>query len=152
MFLIIGANTIVYAQEPLSGDQAVFRYEPSLKNTTTTDTTYSLLYNDISQVKFRGIWGYKGFNQTIGYLGGVLVKPERVVVIKGAWNTTDNFMKGNIVGILKRGYFNGRIITQNQTIGRIVGLYRYNAEKTLLNLYWMTTQQIGWAHCRILVE
>jgi hypothetical protein len=151
MLLLIGAGAIVYAQEPRYKDQTMPIQEINTDKAMTTDTTFSLL-NDTSQVKFRGIWGYEEFNETSGYLGGVLVKRERVVVLKGLWNTTDNMMKGNIVGIFKRGYFNGRIITQNQTKYRIVGLYRYDAENNLLYLRWMTVQQTGWAHCRIIVN
>jgi len=151
MLLFIGADAIVYAQEPLYRDQTVSMQATNTNKAGTTDITLSFS-NDTSQVKFRGIWGYEGFNETSGYLSGVLVKRERVVVLKGLWNTTDNMTKGNIVGILKKGYFNGRIITQNQTKYRIVGLYRYNAENNLLHLCWMTVQQTGWAHCRILVN
>ena len=142
MLLFMGAGAIVYAQEPLDRDQTMPIQETNINIAGTTDTTIALL-NDTSQVKFRGIWGYEGFNETSGYLGGVLVKRERVVVLKGLWNITDNITKGNIVGILKRGYFNGRIITQNQTKCRIVGLYRYNAENNLLHLHWMAVQQTG---------
>ena len=151
MLLFIGAGVIVYAEEPLDGDQTTPMQETNTNKAGMTDTTIALL-NDTSQVKFRGIWGYEGFNETSGYLGGVLVKRERVVVLKGLWNTTDNITKGNIVGILKRGYFSGRIIIQNQIRCRIVGLYRYDAENNLLHLRWMTAQQTGWAHCRILVK
>jgi len=151
MLLFMGAGAIVYAQEPLSRDQTTPIQETNTNKAGTTDTTIALL-NDTPQVKFRGIWGYEGFNETSGYLGGVLVKRERIVVLKGLWNTTDNITKGNIVGILKRGYFNGRIITQNQTKCRIVGLYRYDTENILLHLRWITAQQTGWAHCRILVN
>jgi hypothetical protein len=151
MLLLIGAGAIVYAQEPLYKDQTISIQEINTDKAVTTDTTFSLS-NDTSQVKFRGIWGYEGFNETSGYLGGVLVKRERVVVLKGLWNTTDNMTKGNIVGILKRGYFNGRIITQNQTKYHIVGLYRYDAEDSVLHLRWMTVHQTGWAHCHILVN
>ena len=151
MLLFIGAGAIVYAKEPLYRDQAISIQATNTNKVVKTDTTLPFS-NDTSRVKFRGIWGYEGSNETSGYLGGVLVKRERVVVLKGLWNTTDNMTKGNIVGILKRGYFNGRIITQNQTICRIVGLYRYDAENNLLHLRWMTAQQTGWAHCRILVN
>lgn len=151
MLLFIGAGAIVYAQEPLDRDQTIPIQETNINKAGTTNTTITLL-NDTSQVKFRGIWGYEGFNETSGNLGGVLMKRERIVVLKGQWNTTDNITKGNIVGILKSGYFNGRIITQNQTKCRIVGLYRLDAENNLLHLHWMTAHQTGWAHCRILVQ
>ena len=151
MLLFMGAGVIVYAQEPLDRDQTTPLQETNTTKVGTTDTNIVLL-NNTSQVKFRGIWGYEGLNETSGYLGGILMKRERVVILKGLWNTTDNITKGNIVGILKRGYFNGRILSQNQTKCRIVGLYRYDAENNLLHLRWMTTQQTGWAHCRILVN
>ncbi|MBE3122827.1 MAG: hypothetical protein IMZ58_11570 [Thermoplasmata archaeon] len=151
VLLLMGASTMVYAKGPLYGNQDISIQATSENTAVKTDTTLPLS-TDTPQVKFRGIWGYEGSNETCGYLGGVLVKRERVVVLKGLWNTTDNMTKGNIVGILKRGYFNGKIITQNQTKYRIVGLYRYDAENNLLHLRWMTAQQTGWAHCRILVN
>ncbi|MCX6663984.1 MAG: hypothetical protein NTZ75_07030 [Euryarchaeota archaeon] len=151
VLLLMGASAIVYAKEPLYGDQAISIQATSDNKAVKTDATLPLS-NDTPRIKCKGIWGYEGSNETYGYLGGVLVKRERVVVLKGLWNTTDNMTKGNIVGILKRGYFNGIIITQNQTKCRIVGLYRYNAENNLLHLRWMTAQQTGWAHCRILVN
>ena len=151
VLLLMGASAIVYAKEPLYGDQAIFIQATSDNKAVKTDATLPLS-TDTPRVKYRGIWGYEGSNETSGYLGGVLVKRERVVVLKGLWNTTDNMTKGNIVGILKKGYFNGKIITQNQTECRIVGLYRYNVENNMLHLHWMTAQQTGWAHCRILVN
>ena len=151
MLLLMGASTIVNAKGPLYGNQAISIQATSDNKAVKTDATLSLS-TDTPRVKYRGTWGYEGSNETCGYLGGVLIKRERVVVLKGLWNTTDNLTKGNIVGILKRGYFNGKIITQNQTECRIVGLYRYNAENNLLHLRWMTAQQTGWAHCRILVK
>ena len=151
MLLLIGADAIVNAKEPLYGNHANSIQTISDNKAVKTDTTLPL-YTDTPRIKFRGIWGYEGSNETCGYLGGVLVKRERVVVLKGLWNTTDNMTKGNIVGILKKGYFNGKIITQNQTKCRIVGLYRYDAENNLLHLRWMTAQQTGWAHCRIIVK
>ena len=151
LLLFVGVGAIVYAQEPLYRNQTVSMQTINTNKARTTNITLPFS-NDTTRVKFRGIWGYEQLNKTCGYLGGVLVKRERVVVLKGLWNTTDNMTKGKIVGILKRGYFNGRIITQNQTIYRIVGLYRYDSENNLLHLRWMTAQQTGWAHCRILVN
>ena len=151
LLLFVGVGAIVYAQEPLYRDQIVSTQATNTNKARTTDTALPFS-NDTSQLKFRGIWGNEGSNDTAGYLGGVLVKRERVVVLKGLWNTTDNMTKENIVGILKRGFFNGRIITQNQTKCRIVGLYRYDVENHLLHLRWMTAQQTGWAHCHILVD
>ncbi|MCJ7697422.1 MAG: hypothetical protein MUO73_03725 [Thermoplasmata archaeon] len=151
VLLLMETSTMVYAKGPLYGNQDSSIQATSDNKAVKTDTTLPLS-TDPPRIKFRGIWGYEGSNETCGYLGGVLVKRERVVVLKGLWNTTDNMTKGNIVGILKKGYFNGIIITQNQTKCRIVGLYRYDAENNLLHLRWMTAQQTGWAHCRIIVK
>lgn len=151
ILLLTGAGAIVSANEFWYRDQAISTQAIDTKNVVKTDTALPFS-NDTSRVNIRGIWGYEGFNETIGYIGGVLVKRECVVVLKGLWNTTDNITKGNIVGILKKGFFNGRILTKNQTIYRIVGLYRYNTENNLLHLRWMTRQQTGWMHCRIIVN
>jgi len=103
VLLLMGANTIVYAKGPLYGNQDISIQGTSDNKAVKTDTTLPLS-TDTPRVKFRGIWGYEGSNETCGYLGGVLVKRERVVVLKGLWNTTDNLTKGNIVGILKYAF------------------------------------------------
>jgi hypothetical protein len=151
ILFLTGVDAIVSANELWYRNQAISTQVININNVVKTDTALPFS-NDTSRVKFRGIWGYVGSNETSGYLGGILVKRERVIVLKGLWNTTDNITKVNIVGILKRGYFNGRIITQNQTIYRIVGLYKFDTENNLLHLRWMTRQQTGWMHCRIIVN
>ena len=98
MLLFMGASAIVYAKEPLYGDQAIFIQATSDNKAGKTDATLPLS-TDTPRVKYRGIWGYEGSNETSGCLGGILVKREHVVVLKGLWNTTDNMTKGNIVGI-----------------------------------------------------
>lgn len=151
VLVLMGVSTVVYAKGSFYGNQASSLQTTSDNKTVKTEIALPLS-TDTPRVKIRGIWGYEGSNETCGYLGGVLVKREHVVVLKGLWKTTDNTTKGKIVGILKKGYFDGKIITQNQTECRIVGLYRYDTENNLLHLHWMTVQQTGWAHCRIVVN
>jgi len=151
VLVLMGSSTVIYAKGSFYGNQASSPQTTSNNKAEQIDTTFPL-FTDTPRVKFRGIWGYEGANETSGYLGGVLVKREHVVVLKGLWKTTDNTTKGKIVGILKKGYFDGKIIAQNQTECRIVGLYRYDTENNLLHIRWMTAQQTGWAHCRIVVN
>lgn len=103
------------------------------------------------KVKFRGIWGYAGDNETQGYVGGFLGRRERVGFLKGVWNTTDGSAKGGVAGILKRGFFNGKIVTEDGA-RRITGLYKIDREKQVLHLRWMTAYKVGWAHCQIKLD
>ena len=76
-----------------------------------------------------------------------------VGVLKGVWNTTENdsSMKGRIVGVLKCGFFNGKLVTEDG-VTRITGLYRINKENQVLNMKWMTANKVGWAHLRIKLD
>lgn len=121
---------------------------------TLADTTDQISVDNLPdlaknpKVKFQGIWGHEGSNETVGYVGGVLIKHGRVTVLKARWNTTDNTTAGLVVGILKKGYFNGKIILSKNETYRITGLYKLDRENKVLHLRWMTAQQVGWAHCR----
>lgn len=103
------------------------------------------------KVKFGGIWGYVGDNETQGYVGGFLGRRGRVGFLKGIWNITDGSAKGRVVGILKHGFFNGKIVTEDGAC-RITGMYKIDRENQLLHLRWMTVNKVGWAHCRIRLE
>jgi len=98
--------------------------------------------------KFRGSWGYTDQNETAGYVSGVIGRKGRVGYLKGIWNNTGNDKNGRVVGFLKRGYFNGKIMTEDGAC-RITGLYKINKEKQSLNLRWMTANKVGWAHLQI---
>jgi len=148
VILLIGAGTLVNANEYPSEKQQAFKRTTPNNDQGLTDTSLPIPLNG-SKIKFRGIWGYDGSNETQGYVGGFVTKREKSVVLKGRWNTSDNTTKEKLVVILRNGYFHGRIIIGNETAYRIVGLYRYDQENHLLHLRWMTAQKTGWAHCRI---
>jgi len=89
-----------------------------------SDDNYLSTSEKAPKVKFGGIWGYVGDNETQGYVGGFL---------KGIWNTTDGSAKGRVVGILKHGFFNGKIVTEDGAC-RITGMYKIDRENQLLHL------------------
>lgn len=100
--------------------------------------------------KIRGIWGFAGDNESDGYFGGQLIKNRRVVVFRGVYNQTGNESYGKVVGIMKRGYFNGRLVTPTGEKCRIVGLYKIDRENKILKLRWMTPHRTGWAVAKII--
>ena len=99
--------------------------------------------------KIRGLWGLAGDNESDGYFAGQLIKKPRVVVFRGVYNKTDNESYGKIIGIMKRGYFNGRIVTPEGEKCRITGLYKIDQENKTLKMRWMTPHQMGWAIAKI---
>ena len=100
--------------------------------------------------KLRGIWGLAGDNELDGYFGGRLIKNPRVIVFQGVYNKTDNKSYGKVIGIMKHGYFNGRLITLSGKKCRIVGLYQLDQENKTLKLRWLTPYKAGWAIAKIL--
>ena len=109
---------------------------------------------DTSQkkVSLRGIWGYDGDSESDGYFGGRLIRKNRFVVFKGLCNTTGNESMSQVVGIMRHGFFNGKIVASNGSKCPITGLYRINKEKHLLKLRWMTPHESGWAVAKIIVH
>lgn len=101
------------------------------------------------EVRFRGVWGFAGDNETDGYFAGVITKGRRVARMRGVWNTSDNESHGRLVGIMKHGYFNGRVITGNGTVQHITGLYKIDREKRVLKMRWITPHRGGWAVARL---
>jgi hypothetical protein len=97
----------------------------------------------------RGIWGFQGDNSSDGYLGGHLIRYPRFMVFKGLYNTSNNVEKTRLVGMLRNGYFNGRILVNNNTICPITGFFRIDREQRLVKLRWMTPHQTGWAVANI---
>jgi len=96
-------------------------------------------------VTLRGMWGFEGEEETSGYAGGVVYRKGRVGVFRGLWNKTGDDENGRIVGIIKHGYFNGRVITPEGNASHIIGLYSINKEEQILKMRWMTPGANGWA-------
>ena len=69
--------------------QAKKQINPYYAGKTSTDATPK------KEVKFRGIWGFAGDNESDGYFGGKLLKRQRVMILKGLY-TTENESKGKL--------------------------------------------------------
>jgi len=102
-------------------------------------------------VEVEGIWGYADKNESSGYFAGKIMKNRRVSILKGVFNTTDNKSKGKIIGIMKHGYFNGKILTGNGTRYPLTGLYDINRENKTIRIRWVTHHEIGWAKAKIII-
>ena len=100
------------------------------------------------KAKFGGVWGYTGDEEIQGYVGGVVGRLGCVGVLKGIWNTTDNEVKGRVVGILKHGFFNGRVINEDGEKTPITGFYKINRENHTFGIKWMTPYESGFVHAR----
>jgi hypothetical protein len=100
-------------------------------------------------VLFRGKWGYSDDNESDGYLEGKIIRRERGYVLKGRFNFIGNESEGTIQGIMKRGYFNGRVTLGGKS--RITGLYKVDMEKHILKFRWMTPSETGWAVAKITI-
>ncbi len=103
------------------------------------------------KVVLRGIWGHAGDNESDGYFGARITRRNRVGVFNGLYNTTGNESKTRIVGIMRHGYFNGKIITEDGDKCPVTGLYKINRENQVFKLRWMTPRGTGWAVARIIL-
>jgi len=103
------------------------------------------------KIGLRGIWGHAGDNESDGYFGARITRRNRVGVFNGLYNATDNESKTRIVGIMRHGYFNGKIITEDGGKCPVTGLYKINKENQLFKLRWMTSHGNGWAVARIIL-
>ncbi|RLF53388.1 MAG: hypothetical protein DRN24_01040 [Thermoplasmata archaeon] len=101
-------------------------------------------------ILLKGIWGYAGDNESDGYLIGKIIRNHRAGVFRGFYNTTNNETRGRIFGVMKHGYFNGRVVTPDGENCRIVGIYKINKEDRSFKLRWMTPHKTGWAIAKIL--
>jgi len=156
--VLLNMSAVVSAGEyDLDIDAAdVISGESGYKDTQALEQKSRIRYrygqNSRFKVKFGGIWGFVDDNETKGYVGGYLAQRGCIGVLKGLWNKTDNSSKGRVVGILKRGFFNGRVVTPNGEKLPITGFYRINRENQTFHMRWMTPNKVGWAHCRIKVS
>jgi hypothetical protein len=160
--LLLGMIPAVNAGELSTKESGVFdsiqcneyQYQLSDAITDASDPSPSLgLQSDVApgalRARFRGIWGDLDDNETKGYTRGIIGKRGRAGFLRGVYNTTDgNGSFGRVYGILKYGYFNGKVITPNGNKIPITGFYRVNREKHVLHLQWMTPNRVGWAHLR----
>ena len=99
-------------------------------------------------VKIIGIWGYIDDRTPDGYFRGEITRKGRFAVFRGVFNETDNETRTPVIGIMKNGYFIGKVITDDGPY-RVTGLYRIDREKHLLKLRWMAAREQGWAVGRV---
>ena len=102
-------------------------------------------------VKVRGVWGLAGDNESDGYFGARIERRGRVGVFKGLYNKTDNESFGKVFGIMKAGYFNGRVVNPAGESCKITGLYKIDKEENTLKMRWMTLHSGGWAVGKIIL-
>ena len=156
MFLVASvallAPTLVFATEsnPEADDEDEISSvidEQTAYSLDTVDDTF-----DCSQgyLKIRGKWGQGKEKDADGFFGGRITRKGRVYVFKGVYNKTGEDERTRIVGFMKKGYFNGKIIT-DEGEHKITGLYTIDKENKLLKLQWMIPGHAGWAVGRISV-
>ena len=101
-------------------------------------------------LKIRGKWGNGKDREFDGYWGGRITLRTnqngiRVGVFKGLFNKTGDDEKQQLVGIMKKGYFNGKIIKEDGSETKLTGLYKIDRENKLLKMQWMVPHNAGWA-------
>jgi hypothetical protein len=53
---------------------------------------------------------------------------------------------------MKKGYFNGRVITPEGEKCHITGLYKFDRENNTIKMKWMTPHNSGWAGAKIVLN
>jgi hypothetical protein len=145
----------IHSTEEYKRNKAINIYDSESSNTNKLEKL-----NDVNEVfknegqskrhvKFRGIWGLSGDNESDGYFAGKIYFGHKIRILKGFYNKTENETKGRIVGFLKNGYFNGKIITPDGTRSPIIGLFKVDQENKALKMKWMTPHCNGWAAARL---
>jgi len=117
--------------------------------------TSSITKNNLigKQFQIRGKWGKARNEEIDGYFGGILTiksthNNRLYGIFNGKYNKTDENNNGELIGIMKNGYFNGKIISSDGEI-KVTGLYRIDRENQLLKMQWMVPFHAGWAVGRI---
>jgi hypothetical protein len=109
---------------------------------------YKPYMNTKIKARFKGVWGYTDSEEIEGYVGGVIGRRGRVGFLKGVWNTTDGETKWRVVGILKHGFFNGRVINEDGEKTPITGFYKVNRENNTFGIKWMTPHKSGFVRAK----
>lgn len=97
-----------------------------------------------------GKWGHGKDEEADGYVAARITRRGRVGLFRGFYNLTDEDEKTQIVGIMKKGYFNGKIITDEGSV-KLTGLYKVDRDEHLLKMQWMSPGHAGWAVGRLSV-
>jgi len=103
-------------------------------------------------VNLRGVWGLSGDNESDGYFGGKIARRGIFAVFKGLYNKTDNESFGKFFLIMKRGYFNGRVINPEGKSCKITGLYKIDKDEHTIKMRWMTRHCTGWAVGKVTIK
>ena len=98
------------------------------------------------RVGFKGIWREDGEK---GKFKGIIIHKGKINIMKGVWESING--TGKIVGIMKRGYFIGRICEDGNK-EPIVGLYKVNRDKKVIKMKWMTPTREGIAIAKIMLH
>jgi hypothetical protein len=146
--------TLVFADETVNENEEL--YEQANDNDELfQEATSSFSKDDLigKQFKVRGKWGNAGDKEHDGYFGGLISirsteNGHLYGVFKGRYNKTGEDSFTEFIGILKKGYFNGKIITDEGET-KVTGLYKIDRENHLLKLQWMIPFHSGWAVGRI---
>ena len=104
-------------------------------------------------ITIRGKWGSGKDPDFDGNFGGRITARmtqtgKRIGVFRGLYNKTGEDEKYSIVGIMKKGYFNGKITIADGEY-KLTGLYYVDQENQLLKMQWMIPRNAGWAIARI---
>ncbi|MEM0466525.1 MAG: hypothetical protein QXX20_02835 [Candidatus Thermoplasmatota archaeon] len=92
-----------------------------------------------------GTWGYLNDLEPRGTISGVIGRKHKLGILKAEFATYDNTTNGKILGIFKKGFFNGKILLPNDEPKRITGLYTVDTESQTASIQWMTIELFGWA-------
>lgn len=142
--------TLVFAAEPeadetQNNDSLFSEVEQENKN----DSIVECLSEKTGKgLKVIGKWGHGKDEDSDGFFAARITRKGRVGLLKGVYNLTDEEEKTRILGIMKKGYFNGKIITAEGEV-KLTGLYKVDKENHLLRMQWMSPGHAGWAIGRL---
>ncbi len=139
--------TMVFATEPMveDGDDLLSTIgEQGLHTEDPNDGSGS----NQTYITVLGKWGEGKDHDFDGFFGGRITRKGRFGVFVGAYNKTGEEERTRIVGIMKQGYFNGKIISDDCEY-RVTALYSIGTENDLIKMQWMVKGQGGWAIGRI---
>jgi len=112
-----------------------------------------LSYSDQPYVIVKGKWGNGTDPDFDGYFDGRITfrmtqVGNRIGIFRGLYNKTGEDEKYSLIGIMKKGYFIGKITTSAAQY-KLTGLYYIDQENQLLKMQWMIPRNSGWAIARI---
>ena len=157
-------STLVLAEEIIEENNVTDFYdeyseEYKIESPLNENLEVAAVSSDIHDqrcLKVRGKWGFGKDPDFDGYFGGritirITKSGHRVGIFKGLYNKTDDDEQYAIVGIMKKGYFNGKITTTDGEC-KFTALYTVDRENHLLKMQWMIPRQAGWAMARIEIK